>query len=784
MNMKILDSMKNIIHELMALGCMIFLSSCGTRPSPAIPADREMEKNIHRLIRKMTLEEKIGQMTQLTVGVIMDSTRTRLDPSMMDTVFAEYKVGSILNVVGNAAPCLDRYAEVIREIQEKSLKETGIPCLYGLDQIHGASYIQGAVLFPQEINIAATFDRRYARQMGEVTAYETRAALIPWTFAPVMDLGRDPRWPRMWESFGEDVLLNSEMALAEVSGLQGADPNNVGKMNIAACIKHYMGYGVPVSGKDRTPSSITAGDMREKYFEPFKECIRAGALSLMVNSSSNNGMPFHANRELLTEWLKEGLNWDGLVVTDWNDINNLYSRDHIASSAKDAVRIAINAGIDMAMVPSELQFCIDLKELVEEGAVPLSRIDDAVSRVLRLKYRLGLFEAPVWDTGEYVKYGCRESVEMARNAALESEVLLKNRNGLLPLGKGTRILLAGPNADNMRCLNGGWSYSWQGDRADEFAGAYMTICEALCDRFGKENVIYEPGVEYAPADGDNWQEDTVHGFSRAVKAAGDADVIIVCIGENSYCETPGNMNDLNLSVSQKNLVRALAASGKPVVLVLNEGRPRIISDIEPLADAIVDIMLPGNYGAEALADLLCGDENFSGKLPFTYPKHISSFATYDYKVCENMATMEGEYNYDAVMDIQWPFGYGMSYTEFEYSGFCADRTEFTADDVIEFRVNVKNTGTRPGKESVLLFSSDLVASSIPDAIRLRDFTKVSLEPGESTTVTFRIKASRLAFVGYDGRWRLEAGDFRIRCGNQSLMIRCTADKIWNTPDIL
>ncbi|MCM1177531.1 MAG: glycoside hydrolase family 3 C-terminal domain-containing protein [Clostridium sp.] len=777
--------MKRYISGILAAGCAVFMSSCSHKPSPAIPADKEIESRISRMLKKMTLEDKVGQMTQLTVGMIMDSTGMEVDDAKLDELISKYRVGSILNVPTGVSPEIGVYHKVIRKIQDKSIRELGIPCLYGLDQIHGASYIQGAVFFPQEINIAATFDRTYARQMGEVTAYETRAALVPWTFSPVMDLGRNPLWSRMWESFGEDVYLNSEMAAAEVKGLQGDDPNHVGLTGLAACIKHYMGYGVPVSGKDRTPSSIGSRDLREKYFEPFRNCIMAGALSLMVNSSSNNGIPFHANRELITGWLKEDLAWDGLVVTDWNDINNLYSRDHVASSKKDAVKIAINAGIDMAMVPSEVQFCIDLKELVEEGAVPMSRIDDAVARVLRLKFRLGLFDNPVWDTDAYDRYGCEESVKMAFNAALESEVLLKNDGGLLPLKQGTKILLAGPGADNMRCLNGGWSYSWQGDCADDFAGEYLTVHEALCRKFGDKNVIYVPGVTYAAAHDDNWQEEIVHeNWKVLAEAAEGADVIMACVGENTYCETPGNMNDLNLSSAQKELVRTLAATGKPLVLVLNEGRPRIISDIEPLADAIVDVMLPGNYGAEALAELLSGDANFSGRLPFTYPRHVNSFATYDYKVSENVPTMDGEYNYNAVMDIQWPFGYGLSYTVFEYSDFRADRISFSADDIIEFSVNVKNAGTVAGKEAVMLYSSDLVASSMPDVMRLRAFDKVSLAPGETASVTFRIKASDLAFVGYDGKWRLEEGDFRMRCGDRTLLVSCTSGKVWNTPNIL
>ena len=548
-------------------------------------------------------------------------------------------------------------------------------------------------------------------------------------------------------------------------------------------MKHYMGYGVPVSGKDRTPSSISRSDMREKHFAPFLAAIRQGALSVMVNSGVDNGVPFHANRELLTEWLKEDLNWDGMIVTDWADINNLCTRDHIAATKKEAVKIAINAGIDMSMVPYEVSFCDYLKELVQEGEVPMSRIDDAVARVLRLKYRLGLFENPYWDIKKYDKFGSKEFAAEALQAAEESEVLLKNEGNILPLAKGTKILLAGPNANSMRCLNGGWSYSWQGHRADEFAGAYNTIYEALCNKYGKENIILRTrGVTYAPYKNDNWWEENQPEIEKSVAAASRADVIIACIGENSYCETPGNLTNLTMSENQRNLVKALAATGKPVILILNQGRPRIINDIVPLAKAIVNVMLPSNYGGDALANLLAGDANFSGKMPFTYPKHINALANYDYKPCENMGQMGGNYNYDSVMDVQWNFGDGLSYTTYNYSNLKIDKTSFTADDVLTVSVDVTNTGKVAGKESVLLYSKDLVASSTPDNIRLRNFEKVALNPGETKTVTMQLKGSDLAFVGYDGKWRLEKGDFTIKCGGQTLDINCTETKVWDTPN--
>lgn len=778
--------MKNIRNFAMAsvvcAGCLSGMA----QSLPAIPSDPVIEANIQEWLKKMTLEEKIGQMCEITVDVVTDFPGSKegfkLSEAMLDTVIGKYKVGSILNVPLSVAQKKEVWAEAIRKIQEKSMKEIGIPCIYGVDQIHGTTYTLDGTLFPQGVNMGASFNRELVRRGAEISAYETKAGCIPWTYAPVVDLGRDPRWPRMWENYGEDCYVNAEMGVAAVKGFQGEDPNHIGEYRVAACMKHYMGYGVPVSGKDRTPSSISRSDLREKHFAPFLAAVKAGALSVMVNSGVDNGMPFHANRELLTDWLKEDLNWDGMIVTDWADINNLCTRDHIAATKKEAVKIAINAGIDMSMVPYEVSFCDYLKELVQEGEVPMSRIDDAVARVLRLKYRLGLFEHPYWDIRKYDKFGSAEFAAEALQAAEESEVLLKNEGGILPLRKGTKILLAGPNANSMRCLNGGWSYSWQGHRADEFAGAYHTIYEALCDKFGTQNIVYEPGVTYAPYKNDNWWEENEPEIDKAVKVAAGVDVIVACIGENSYCETPGNMNDLTLSANQRNLVKALAGTGKPVVLILNQGRPRIINDIVPLAKAVVNVMLPGNYGGDALANLLSGDANFSAKMPFTYPKYVNMLPNYDYKSCENMGQMGGNYNYDAVMDVQWPFGYGLSYTTYAYRNLRVDRTEFVASDELVFSVDVTNTGKVEGKESVLLYSKDVVASSTPDNIRLRNFEKISLKPGETKTVTMKLKGSDLAFVGYDGKWRLEKGDFIIKCGDQQLDIRCQETKVWETPN--
>ena len=732
---------------------------------------------MEKILRNMTLEEKVGQMTQLNATAVANGLEiTPEGEAMMRT----YKVGSVLNTPGDIAQTPEAYDKFIEELNRISLETTGIPCLYGLDHIHGTTYVAGGTLFPQGINVGATFNRSHAFNVGKVTAYESRAANVPWSFSPTMDLGRNPEWPRMWESFGEDTYVNAEMAVAVTKGMQGDDPNHVGPNNLAACIKHYLGYGVPVTGQDRTPSSITVSEMREKYFEPFKECIQAGALSVMVNSASNNGIPFHCNYELLTQWLKEDLNWDGMIVTDWADINNLYTREKVASSQKEAVKLAVNAGIDMSMVPYDCQFAIDLKELVEEGEVPMSRVDDAVRRILRLKFRLGLFDRPNTLLADYPEFGSEAHAKLAYEAAVESQVLAKNE-GILPLKKDTRILVAGPNGNSMRTLNGGWSYTWQGHGASipEFTERFNTIYEALAAEFGK--VSYVPGVEY-DLDSPLWSYETAD-IAPAVAAARNADVIVACIGENSYCETPGNLVDMHLSQNQKNLVKALAATGKPLVLVLNEGRPRIVNELVPLADAVIVAMLPGNYGGDALAALMSGKENFSGKLPFTYPKYSNKHAVYDYKVSEKTETMLGSYGYNADMVVQWPFGHGLSYTSYEYSNLSVDRTEFKADDVIKVSVDVKNTGNVAGKESVLLFSSDHYASCIPDNKRLRDFTKVSLAPGESATVTFELAAKDLAFTNSTGKWTLEAGDFTLSVGGQNIDVRCLETVLWEQPNI-
>lgn len=760
---------------------MLALAYTASANVPVIKSDPKIEAQVEQTLKKLTLEEKIGQMMELVTDLFGANDKNGvfyIDEHKTDSILSRYKIGSILNAPNTCAPTAKQWEKYIAQIQKISMKRIGIPCVFGLDQNHGSTYTQGGTLFPQNINVAATFNREIARRSAEATAYETRAVSVPWTYSPTVDLGRDARWPRIWENFGEDCYLSSEMGKAMVYGFQGEDPNNIDQYHIATSMKHFMGYGVPWTGKDRTPAYISPSDLREKHFAPFLAGLQAGALTVMVNSASVNGMPMHANKAILTGWLKEETGWDGVLITDWADINNLYTREMVAKDKKDALRIAINAGIDMIMEPYSCDACGYLIELVKEGKIPMSRIDDACRRVLRMKYRLDLFKNPTQKLKNYPKFGGEEFAKLSLEGATESMVLLKNEGNILPLQHGKKILLTGPNANQMRCLDGGWSYTWQGHRTDEFAGKYNTIYEAFCNEYGKENVILNQGVTYNET-GKYWEENEPQ-IQGAVDAAKNADVIVACIGENSYTETPGNLTDLWLSENQRNLVKELAKTGKPVVLVLNEGRPRLIADIEPLAQGVIDILIPGNMGGDALVSLVSGKSNFSGKMPYTYPKEINSLANYDFKKSEEVGTMEGAYDYNAKITQQWGFGHGLSYTSYQYSNLKVSKSDFRHGDIIKVSVDVKNTGKVAGKESVLLFSSDLVASMVPDGRRLRAFDKIELQPGETKTVTFNLNADDLAFVGYDGKWVLEEGDFKLMIADQSADIHCTDTYQWST----
>ncbi|PWJ36158.1 glycoside hydrolase family 3 N-terminal domain-containing protein [Sediminitomix flava] len=776
---------KTLRNSVLALSFLAAISSCSELTDKqniqtASIENQVISQDIEAILKQMTLEEKVGQMTQITLDVItkgenvfVSDEPVELDPALLEEAIKKYKIGSVLNTANNRARTTEKWNQLISQIQELALKELKAPVLYGVDAIHGTTYTAGATFFPQQIGQAATWNRELTRQAAEVCAYETRASSIPWDFSPVLDLGRDARWARMWETFGEDVYLVSEMGKQVIDGYEGANNDISNPTKVASCLKHYLGYS-SVSGKDRTPAFIPDIELRERYLVPFQKAIDAGAHTVMINSGIINGTPVHASHKLVTQILKEELGFQGLAVTDWADIENLHNRDKIAATQKEAVKLAINAGIDMSMVPYNFDFCKHLVELVNEGEVSMERIDDAVRRILKVKKALGLFETPVMDLKEYPEFGSEKSEQIAYNAALESITLLKNDKNVLPLSKGTKVLVTGPNANSMRTLNGGWTYSWQGEKVSEFAEGYNTILEAVQNHVGKNNVVYKAGVEYK-MDGLYHEEQNIN-ISAAVRAARNVDVILLCAGENTYTEKPGDLHDLHISENQEKLAKALAATGKPVVLILNEGRPRLISKFEDKMDAIVQTYLPGNFGADALTDLLYGKENFSGKLPYTYPKYPNSLVTYDMKPSEASKTMEGMYNYGGGPDVQYAFGHGLSYTTYEYNGL---KVTETADNNFEIAVTVKNTGKRKGKEVVQLYISDLYATITPDLKRLRGFEKIELEAGASQEVKFTISPRDIAFVNADLNWVTEKGEFLINIGDQTATFSVAEDYIFN-----
>jgi beta-glucosidase len=719
--------------------------------------------DVEALLRRMTLEEKVGQMAQVTVDILMDHKTFQLKDSMLRKGIVDYHIGSVLNTWDNVSQTPADWNRVVKALQQYTRKtRLGIPLIYGVDAIHGASYTLGATLFPQQIAQAATFNRQLVREGAEICAYETRACSLPWTFSPVLDLGVDPRWARLWETFGEDPYLASALAVEMVHGYQGVGFQDIDGKHLAACAKHFLGYSVPVSGKDRTPAYLPENVLREYHLPAFQAAVDAGLASIMVNSGLINGEPVHASHHLLTDLLKNELGFEGVVVTDWNDIENLYRRDRVAASPKDAVRMAIHAGIDMSMIPYDFLFCDYLIELVKEGAVPMSRIDDATRRILKMKQRLGLFEKPYADVTAYPDFACPAYRDKSYQTAAEAITLLKNEQNLLPLSKGTKLLVTGPNANSMRSLIGGWSYSWQGEKTPAFTADNHTLLEALQKAFGENNVTYTPGVSYVE-NGTYWQEQE-NSLSEAVKAAAQADVVILCLGENSYTEKPGDLQDLYLSDLQTKLAQALAATGKPVVLVLNEGRPRIISRFEGEMKAVVMTYLPGNFGGDALADVLTGKVNPSGKLPFNYPRYPQSLIPYWHKYAEEQVKAEGLYDYESDYSPQYEFGTGMSYTTFQYKNLTLSSNVLTTGDELGVSVEVTNTGTVEGKESVLLYLSDLVASLAPDMRRLKGFEKISLKPGETQTVHFVLTLTDMSFVNLDNRTTTEPGAFQVQVG--------------------
>ena len=750
---------------------LILFSSCSFKTRTPSPED-EVAAKVKELLSRMSLEEKVGQMTQVTLDVLTygpDSLSSYepvvLDTAMLRKAFGKYYIGSVLNTPNNRARDPREWNRLIGQIQAAALKYSPnrIPVIYGLDMIHGASYVAGATLFPQQSGLAATWNTELALAAGEITAYETRSTGASWIFSPVMDLGVDPRWPRFWETFGEDPMLASVMGKALISGLQGPD-NRLDEYNrVGCCLKHFAGYSQPRTGKDRTPAIIPDHQFKEYHLAPFKAAIEAGAMTVMINSGAINGLPAHANEHLITDVLKKELGFKGFAVTDWQDIEFLYTRHKVAASYKEAVKIAINAGIDMSMVPYDFRFADYLIELVKEGEVPLSRIDDAVSRILTVKYQMGLFEMPASSADSYPDFGSEQFSVQARQVAEESVTLLKNQDKILPLPGNAKILVAGPAANSMRPLNGGWSYSWQGDLSDEFAADKNTIYEALQQMAEDKQLVMLSEVMKYEKKGDYRAEITTDAGSF-LKAASNADYIVLCLGENSYTETPGNLNDLALSDQQQQLTRLAASTGKPVILVLVQGRPRTISSVEPLAAAILQAYLPGNYGGDAIASVLYGDVNPSGRLPFTYPRYQNSLEQYYHAYTEQLEDLSSP-NKSAFYP-QWEFGYGLSYSSFEYSSLTLNRREFGAADTLSGSVKVMNLSDRPGMEVIQVYTSDLVASLTPPVKRLRWFTKIMLQPGESQTVAFEIPVSSLAFVNNDNAWVVEQGDFTLSVQDQ------------------
>jgi beta-glucosidase len=723
-------------------------------------SNAEIDKKVSELLSKMSIEEKIGQMTQMTVTSFEATGKAGVfDMEKLREGIQKYAIGSILNVPNPGAPSLKRWNEVIATIQKEATKtRLKIPVLYGIDAIHGSSYTAGATLFPQQIGIAATFNTEIARKGAEISAYETRAASIPWVFSPDLDMPRNPAWSRIWESFGEDAYLSTQMGAAMVNGFEGADVAS--KYNVASCMKHYIGYGSTTTGKDRTPSIIPERVLRQFDLTIYQAAIKAGAKSVMVSSGEINGTPVHASKHLITDILKTELGFQGVVVTDWKDIIYLHTRHKVAESNRDAVRISVLAGIDMSMVPEDYTFYTDLLDLVAKGEVPMSRIDDAVSRILRMKFELNLFENPISNAKDYPKFGSQEFIDVAYNAAAESITLLKNNAAILPLNKSEKILVTGPTANSMKTLNGGWSYNWQGENSDTYAADKMTILEALQNKIGAENVLYSPGADLV-----NFDDAAI---DKAVQMAKKASKIILCLGEKNYTETPGDISNLYLSPSQVKLALALSKVNKPIILILNEGRPRLISDFEDKMEAVIQCYLAGNEGGRALADILYGDVNPSGRLPYNYPRYPNSLEKYNRKYTESLGDEEqnNDAKYEKSYSPQFEFGTGLSYTTFAYSNLKIDKTTITDSEDVAVSVTVTNTGKIAGKESVLLYLSDVYASITPEVKALKRFEKISLEPNESKTLTFTLHPKDLQFVNNDLKWISEKGTFKIQIGNQ------------------
>jgi len=764
------------------LAVVLMASSCKESKLKNSSELTPIDKKVDSVLSLMTLKEKIGQMTQINLTVIAKGPNKWASNDTMEIDFqkakkaiVEYHVGSVLNTVNNLAQTPATWYSNISDIQKIAMDSTNIkiPVIYGIDAIHGTTYTDGATMFPQQISTAATWNTQHAYNMAFVCAYETRASGIPWNFSPVLDLGQDPRFPRQFETFGEDPYITTQMGMEMVRGYQGNENNISSSENVATCIKHFLGYQTTITGKDRTPSYIPEHVLREIHLPSFKSSIEMGAKSIMINSGLINGIPTHADKYILTTLLRDELGFEGVILTDWEDINKLHDRDKVAATRKEAIKIAINAGIDMSMIPYDYEeFCDNLLELVKEGEISEARIDESVRRILKLKIELGLFDKK--NKPDYSDFGSQTHQNYAYAAAVESMSLLKNENSTLPIRNKNKILVTGPNGDSMRTLNGAWTYSWQGEKTDFFAGDHNTIYEAIKNKFTDSDVKYIPGVTY-PINEDydkepkfEYYDQYVDQKKEAIKYANEeADIIVLCLGENTYTEKPGDLNDINLNRLQIDFANEIIKSGKPVVLVLNIGRPRLISEIESKVNAVINIYLPGNFGGDALADILYGSVNPSGKLPYTYPAFPNSLTTYYYKPSEVQNNSQGAYNYVGKLNNLYEFGYGLSYTNFEYKDITIEDDSIGADDSLNISLTVYNSGDVDGQEVIQVYVSDLFASITPDNKRLRAFDKVFIEAGKSKDVVFKIPVSDLSFYNDENINVLEKGVFSVHVGANS-----------------
>ena len=762
--------MINLMNKFSLFIVAIVLFSCNSNNSvKSNKLDPKIENSITTILRKMSIEEKVGQTCQITLDAILlkDSTNTLVEPHQIDhnklnKAIIDHNVGSILNV-SNHTFSIKKWNSIIKDIQAVALKTNHkIPVIYGVDAIHGATYIKNSTLFPQEIGLAATWNLSHAKKMAEITAYETRASGVPWNFSPVLDLGRKPIWSRFFETLGEDVYLAKTFGTAIVDGYQGNQM--IDSNHVVACLKHYVGYSYPTSGRDRTPSLIPNRTMEEYYLPPFKDAVDAGALTVMVNSGEVNGIPGHANKYLLTEVLKEKWGFIGFAVSDWEDFINLHKVAQTDSTLKDAIATAINAGVDMSMVPNNPEYknyCNLLVELVREGRVSQKRLNDAVRRIIRVKYYANLFENSHSSSDiEYPKFGSEEFKKAAYNAASESVTLLKNNNDILPLSKDKSILVLGPTANSLNCLNGAWTHTWQGiDQS--YNNSYPTIKEALEKKF--KNVSFFEGSKMLMVNGDEADLPSKD-LSSAVRAAKSSDVAIICVGELPSTERPGDIYSLDLPIEQQFIVKEISKTGIPIILVLVEGRPKIIREIEPLSNDILQAYLPGDQGGKVIADILAGDVIPSGKLPYTYPRHNGVLMYYDHKQSEviNANTWKNDF-----YNPQWDFGYGLSYSSFSYSNLKLSTNTLFSNDKLIVSVDVENTGEFKAKEVVQLYIRDHYASISPSLKKLKRFLKIELEVNETRTIEFSIGKDDLQFYGIGNNWITEDGKFSVMISNQS-----------------